>query len=99
LPSASSVSAGTFENALSVGANTVYGPLPDSVSARSALMTSDSSVSKRLEATTVSVIVFFGLAAFWAGASLALPPPARATVEPANRAPAAIAGTKSFRIG
>jgi hypothetical protein len=70
LPSAVSVFFGTFLNAASVGANTVYGPFAESVSARPACLTSETSVVKLPAATAVSTMLGLAAAAV-AGRALA----------------------------
>src|SRR3954468_14287436 len=84
LPSALSVFFGTFANAASVGANTVYGPLPESVPASPACLTSETSVSNLPAATAVSTMLA-SAAARVAGRALAGAVASAPAARPASR--------------
>ena len=61
LTSVSTVPAGRRANAALVGAKTVNGPLPDSVSTRPAALTAATSVVWSFELTALATIVLFGI--------------------------------------
>jgi hypothetical protein len=88
--SLASVALGTFAKAASVGARTVNGPLPWSVPARPACVTSVVRVLKFPAATAVATMSFVGAADGTAGprrgVAVAVPAAARAAAEAADTA-------------
>ena len=89
LSSVSTVPAGSLANASLVGANTVNGPLPDSVSTRPAAFTAATSVVWSLELTAFSMMFLEGyIGAPPTSTVISLATVGRATAETARAAAA-----------